>query len=31
VSPGPAKPEKTAAPPSDDEAERIDEELRNLD
>lgn len=31
VNPAPAKVEKAAAPPSVDEAERIDEELRNLD
>jgi cytochrome c-type biogenesis protein CcmH len=31
VSPAPAKTEPAAAPPSEDEAERIDEELRNLD
>jgi cytochrome c-type biogenesis protein CcmH len=32
VSPAPAKAaESAAAPPNDDEAERIDEELRNLD
>jgi len=31
VSPVPAKAERAAAPPSEDEAERIDEELRNLD
>jgi cytochrome c-type biogenesis protein CcmH len=31
VSPAPARTERTAAPPSADEADRIDEELRNLD
>ena len=31
VGPAPERTEKAAAPPSDDEAERIDEELRNLD
>lgn len=31
VNPAPARVEKAAAPPSDDEADRIDEELRNLD
>jgi cytochrome c-type biogenesis protein CcmH len=31
VNPALAKVEKAAAPPSEDEAERIDEELRNLD
>lgn len=31
VSPVPARAERAAAPPTDDEAERIDEELRNLD
>jgi cytochrome c-type biogenesis protein CcmH len=31
VGPAPAKTETAAAPPSEDEAERIDEELRNLD
>jgi cytochrome c-type biogenesis protein CcmH len=31
VSPAPAKSERAAAPPTEDEAERIDEELRNLD
>jgi len=31
VGPAPARTEKVAAPPSDDEAERIDEELRNMD
>jgi cytochrome c-type biogenesis protein CcmH len=31
VSPAPAKAERAAAPPSEAEAERIDEELRNLD
>jgi cytochrome c-type biogenesis protein CcmH len=31
VSPAPARAEGSAAPPSDDEADRIDEELRNLD
>jgi cytochrome c-type biogenesis protein CcmH len=31
VSPAPARTERAAAPPSDDEADRIDEELRNLD
>jgi cytochrome c-type biogenesis protein CcmH len=31
VSPAPARPETSAAPPSDAESERIDEELRNLD
>jgi hypothetical protein len=31
VSPVQATSERAAAPPSDDEAERIDEELRNLD
>ncbi len=31
VNPAPARVEKAAAPPSEDEAERIDEELRNLD
>jgi len=31
VNPAPARVDKAAAPPSEDEAERIDEELRNLD
>ena len=31
VGPAPSKRESTAAPPNEDEAERIDEELRNLD
>ena len=31
ANPAPARVEKAAAPPSEDEAERIDEELRNLD
>lgn len=31
VSPAPAKTDRAAAPPSEAEAERIDEELRNLD
>ena len=31
VTPAPARSERAAAPPSDDEADRIDEELRNLD
>jgi len=31
ASPAPAKAERAVAPPSEDEAERIDEELRNLD
>jgi len=31
ASPAPAKAERVVAPPSEDEAERIDEELRNLD
>ena len=31
VSPAPARSERAAAPPSEDEADRIDEELRNLD
>jgi len=31
VSPAPARPEQAAAPPDEAEAERIDEELRNLD
>jgi cytochrome c-type biogenesis protein CcmH len=31
VSPAPSRAEKVAAPPSEDEAERIDEELRNMD
>lgn len=31
VSPGPARTQAVAAPPSEDEAERIDEALRNLD
>lgn len=31
VSPAPARNERAAAPPSEDEADRIDEELRNLD
>lgn len=31
VTPAPARSERAAAPPSEDEADRIDEELRNLD
>jgi cytochrome c-type biogenesis protein CcmH len=31
VTPAPARSERAAAPPSDDEVDRIDEELRNLD
>jgi hypothetical protein len=31
VSPAPARTERAAASPSEDEADRIDEELRNLD
>jgi len=31
VTPAPVRSERAAAPPSEDEADRIDEELRNLD